>query len=419
MTKNLIICIPDTLDSFEFLEAALKYQLPLILLIKEKWLNKIQTFPWPYLIIEDFEDMEKVSISLHNFLLYEMKEREIINCIAFSEGNVELVGYLNTYFKTEGLNKNQAALFRDKYLMKLKAKELGVPTPLFARVQDKDNFYSELKKVCSDKSKPFSFLIKPRKSWACQGIERFYSIEEAERHFEKLENQEEYLLEEYLEAEMFHVGGLIDCGRTILSAIVKHDASLFEMGRSAPEHLILHTIDQNSLLSHQLKKAHDIITAGFHLKEGMTFIEFFKERESGELLLCEAAVRHPALHVPKLYEIVTGKNFFKEYANILSKKPTEERTPPSPKQESCYAGIISFASLPGRLIKVDSIDRFKASEIVYTSQPENLIGMDFKTISFKNTIGQIIIKTDTENRCQELLQTYCVDFQYQTEPLTK
>lgn len=417
--KKIIVFIPDTVDSLEFLEAAKIFQLPLLLLIKEKWFAEPQSLPWDYLVIKNFEDMENVSANIQEFLS-KKPSLKIWNCIAFSESNIELMGYLNTYFGTEGLSQGQAELFRDKYQMKLQAKALGMPTPLFAPYKERGAFYKNLQKICHSKQKQFAFLVKPRKAWACQGIEKFFSIEEAEKHMLTLEAPEEYLFEEFLEADLFHVGGLVIQGQVVLSIVVKYDIPPFESGRSASEHSIIHTIDQSSKEASGLKCAHDILVNGFGLKEGFTFIELFKE-PNGQILLCEVAARHPALGTPKLYEAVTRKNFFKEYAHALSVRILGEAPMYQPlvSSSSVYAGLISFAALPGKLIEVDSIERFNQAEIIYKSQPKGLLGTIFKEISFRNTIGQIFIKTETESHCQSLLQTYCREFSYKTIAVEK
>lgn len=416
--RKIIVFIPDTIGSFEFLEAAKIFHLPLLLLIKEKWLKELQPLSWDYLIINDFKNMKNVALSIQAFLSKKSSENKVWDCIAFSESNIELIGYLNTYFVTEGLNQNQAELFRDKYLMKLKAKSLGLSTPLFAPYKERNAFFQELQKVCHSKQKQFAFLIKPRKGWACQGIEKFFSIEEAEKYTQTLESPNDYLFEEFLEADLFHVGGLVTHGKTVLSVVIKYDPPPFELGRSRPEHSAVYTINQNSEEAFYLKNTHDTLVKGFGLKEGFTFMEFFKE-SNGLVSLCEAAARHSALSVPKLYEIVTKKNFFKEYARALSIRLAGAMPVyyPLRKKTCIYAGFIHFAALPGKLIKVDSIDRFNQPEIVYKSQPNDLSGLIFKDFSFKNTIGQIFIKTKTESHCQSLLQTYCREFKYQTTPL--
>jgi hypothetical protein len=405
--NNWIVCIPDTLDSFEFLHAARKYQLKLLLVIKEKWLKDVQSFPWEHLIVKDFGNQESIAESIKAF--FDQKPgSKIVDCLVFAESNIELMGYLNSFFHTNGLTRDQALLFRDKYTMKVRAQQLGIPAPLFARLQDRSHFYDELKKICEQKKKPLCFLIKPRKSWACRGIQKFSSIDLAEREVSQLENVDDFLIEEYLDAEMFHIGGIIQDKKAICSVVVKHDASLFEMGRSLPEHMILHTIDQNSEDALRIKEAHDRIVAGFGYQNGISFFEFFKEISSGQIYLCETAARHPALHVPKMYEIVSGKNYFDEWARILSGQIECGAS----KCCSSFAGIISFAALPGTIAEVDSLDRFNDPEIIYKQQPSNLIGTVFQSISFRNTIGQIIIRTKTESRCMDLLQSYCQGFKY-------
>jgi hypothetical protein len=406
---SYIVCIPDTQDSQEFLRAAEKYTLPLLLLVKESWMKSVKNYTWDSLLVEDFNQKENIRNLIQSYL--SKHNAKLFTCIAFGEGNIELIGYLNTTFRIEGLNHVQAILFRDKYEMKQKAQDLGLPVPLFSTCYDRKRLYQQLTK----ENKTFKILIKPKKAWGCQGIVAFDSQDEVERYLKHLKNWDDYLLEEYLVAEMYHVGGLINQGETIHSVVVKHGASLFEMGRSSPEHLILHTIDQQSTEAKELKKYHDRIVKEFGLTYGLTFIEFFRETSTGKILLCEAAARHPALHVPKLYEIVAGFNYFEAYAELLSCWIQRKNYCLSiPKMCNPYAGIISFAALPGKLTYVDSLERFNEEEIVYKNQPADLINKHFETISFKNTIGQIIIQTESEKRCLDLLREYCTNFKYQT-----
>lgn len=410
--KPYIVCIPDTQDSYEFLKAAQKYSLPLILLIKKKWAESIEAFPWDSLIIDNLDDHEDVKKAVEDFLSQKYPHSRIVRFIAFGEANIELIGLLNSTFMTDGLKSTQAALFRDKYLMKLKAQSLGIPVPLFSTIAERADFYAALKHP----STPFKILIKPKRAWGCQGIVTFSSPEEADRYIEQLESPDEYILEEYLEASMYHVGGLVNQGKTVLSVVIKHGASLFEMGRSVKEHLILHTIDQHSKTARTFKSIHDHICEGFELKQGLTFIEFFKEHSSGNILLCEAAARHPALHVPKLYEIVTEKNIFDAYAQILSNELKGENSSLEIKPNQDFAGLVSFAALPGKLVAVDSLDKFSEDQIVYKQQSHNLLNTVFKDISFKNTIGQIMIRTCSEKECVESLNAYSANFYYRTVP---
>ena len=408
--NQYIICIPDTHDSHDFLAAAQKYSLPLILLVKNKWIESIKSFPWDYLVVEDLNQKELIKKKLQDFLFRKYPNSLICNCIAFGEANIELIGYLNTSFKTNGLNDKQAVLFRDKYLMKLKARSLGISVPLFSSSHERANLYEALEK----RSTPFKILIKPKKAWGCRGIKTFASPEESNRYIETLDRPEDYILEEYLDADMYHVGGLVNQGKTILSVVVKHGASLFEMGRSAKEHLILYTIDQHSKEAQQFKHVHDQVVEGFGLKQGLTFIEFFKDRLTGEIMLCEAAARHPALHVPKLYEIITQRNIFNAYAQILSRQLTGKSSLACIQSNHDFAGLISFAALPGRLVAVDSLDHFNRDEVVYKQQSPHLLNTIFENISFKNTIGQVMIRTRTEKECLDLLHTYCKHFNYKT-----
>ncbi len=398
--RGIIACIPDTTESFQFLNACVELGLPLLLLVKSKWLDSIREYPWQYLLIEDFssekEIIEKVTPC--------NQENTFIEFISFGEAQVELTAKLNNYFNTKGLGVEAAALFRDKYLMKSKAEELGIAVPAYSNYEQRHQFYSNL-----DSGK--EFLVKPRKAWGCQGIVKFSNMIEAEKHLDTLENPRDYMLEELAPQEMYHVGGLISDNKTLLTVVVKHDTPILDLGSDSATNMIIHTIDQNSDLAESLRVAHDKIARGFEITRGLTFMEFFCDPD-GKIMLCEAAARHPALQTPKLYELITGRNFFYEYAHLLAKG---ELSCKELSKIHKYAGLINFAALPGKIVSVDNLEDIDDPQISYRYQQPNLVGKKFDSWSFKNTIGRLIINANTEQDCINQLLNYNNTFKYACE----
>lgn len=421
-TLSVFLCIPDSKESVLFLEEASKIQLPLIILTKKKWFHHFEFKNILGIVyFEDHDNYSEIFKKTLQFLQNYNPKIKIFDVLAFGEAQVELMAYLNTQFSTDGLKIQQSLLFRDKYVMKKKAAELSIPTPFFAccsNVDERTEFYKKTIASCQRKNVPFAVLIKPKKSWACQGMKKATSIEIAEEHIATLPNPQDFMIEEYLYADMYHISGLHSQKEIVLTAVVKHLNSAFESGRSVSEHSILHTIDQKGEIARMLQYYHNIISKEFGIINGLTFIEFFYEKQTKKIYFCEAAARHIALFIPTIYEISTGYHILRSFAHICKKRLYSQEPLLLPlKEDLPYAGVIIFAALPGKLTQIDSLDKFQDPEIVLKREIPNILGKEFPHISFANMIGQIFVKTNSENHCVNLLCSYAKNFSYQVSPI--
>lgn len=413
--KKTILCLPDIKASLSFIAKAYERQLNLILVLKEKWLESTDySGALGFVVVPDLTNSKQI-ITKVDAILERFEHRvNIDHVVAFAEQNIELVGLLTDYYEASGISSTQAQWFRDKYIMKQRAKEAGIKCPLFAlwsNVDEKEHFYEELMLTCQRKNKPISIIVKPRKLWGSEGVNRFSSIEALEAHMQSCtEDPDNWLLEEYITGDVFHVDTVVKDGRAIFYVVEKYGLPLLDIANSHQNHFIDYTIDPASKIANELLKVHQDVVKAFGLGTGTTHIEFFVEADTGEVLLCEAAARPPGMDIPRLHEIAVGCNPFTVLVDALTGSEFKNVI-----TSNSFAGVICFTPRPGKLVEVDSIEKFDDPEIVYKEQNVQC-GTVFESITYVNELGRIYIKTESEERCISLLKKYAEKFNYQVAP---
>lgn len=413
--KKTLLCFPDIKASSFFIVKAYERQLNLILVIKEKWLESTDlSCALGFIVLPDLINSEEIITKVDAILYRVGLGIKIDYVVAFAEQNIEMVGLLTDYYRASGVSSIQAQWFRDKYIMKQRAKEAGVKCPLFAlwsNVDERKHFYKELLVTCQKKNKPLSIIVKPRKLWASEGVKRFVSIEALEAHMQFCtEDLDNWLLEEYIHGDVFHVNTVLKDGYPIFYVIQKYGLPLLDLANTPQSHLIDYTINPASKIGQNLLKIHQDVVKAFGLGTGTTHIEFFVEAYTGEILLCEAAARPQGMNGPKMHEMAVGCHPLavlvdaltgSEFKNVITSKS--------------FVGVIHFIPRVGKLVEVDSLEKFDDPEIVYKEQnvERNTV---FKSVTYMNELGRIYVKTDSEESCINLLNKYAENFNYKVEP---
>lgn len=412
--KKTILCIPDIKASWAFISRVYERQVNIILVLKQEWLEYINcSGALGFIVVTDLTNSKEIITKLNAILEGFETRVNIDHVVAFTEQNIEVVGILTDYYGASGISSIQAQLFRDKYIMKQRAKEAGVKCPLFAlwsNVDQRRHFFEELLLVSSRKNKPISIVLKPRKLWGADGINLFSSIEALEAHMQICaENPDDWLLEEYIQGDVFHIDAVVKDGRTIFYLVEKYGVPLLDIVQSHQSHIIDYTIDPSSEIANKLLAAHETIVEAFGLQIGTTHFEFFVEADTGEVLLCEAAARPPGMDIPRLHEIAVGFNPFAVLADAFAGSEFKDVM-----TSKSFVGVICFTPPIGKLVEVDSIEKFDDPEIVHREQSVQL-GTVFQSVTYLNELGKIYVKAESEERCVSLLQKYADNFNYRVE----
>ncbi|WP_088321229.1 ATP-grasp domain-containing protein [Bacillus wiedmannii] len=242
--------------------------------------------------VETFEDTNLLRKGFNNFSTNGLVDYEVVEIhrndpikalIALEEGEIIRAGYLREYLNIEGQKLNSAVYFRDKYLMKTCLKKQGVRVPAFKKIDNRVDLFEFINQ------EGYPVLIKPLSSWSSKGIQVLNNEHDLKKCLLK-NTFENYMVEKYLDAKVYHVDGLLInnkivfcCASSYINTPLAYKKNigfgsvLFEKGNKFADKLI--EFVKSSL-------------AKMPLTENMSFhVEVFHEEKSNELFICEMGSR--------------------------------------------------------------------------------------------------------------------------------
>lgn len=407
--KPVILCLPDIRESESFLHRCYQNSLNLILLLKNKWIDTTDTSMALGIIEEkDFCDIYRTMSNIDSFISLCDGKVKIDHVVGFSERNVEFIAKLNERYCTEGIMPNIARLFRDKWAMKKNAEKAGLTTPKFALLSDKDavkTLFDEIRpKRLGDSN---ILLVKPRAGWSSEGINCFRSLEALEIYAkDNISNPHDWIVEEYVTGEVYYIDGVVNNMATIFNVTGKYHTPLLRVGTEKRAFFSAHTLENENTISQKLLEAHQQIVESFGLKSSTTHMEFFLDKNSQQLIFCEAAARPPGMDFLKLHQYLFGTNALQVLADIYA-----EQIQSYSNERLTVAGMISFTPGIGTLSYFDSLEKFNLPGIVEKEQTVK-IGQRFETKSYLNELGRIYFCRESEKLCQDLINQLTVSFNY-------
>ena len=147
----------------------------------------------------------------------EHSRRDFDVILTMTENCVDLCSKLKDDLKIEGISKIATSYVRDKYKMRLKFKELGIPTMNFLKVRNK----SELKKFYDD-CELGETILKPLSGAASEGIVKISSKEDIDSAWSWADDStKELLVEEFIDGTEYSAEGVFINGKHRLLAITK------------------------------------------------------------------------------------------------------------------------------------------------------------------------------------------------------
>ncbi|MGB6976312.1 MAG: hypothetical protein WBE18_02505, partial [Gammaproteobacteria bacterium] len=135
--------------------------------------------------------------------------------IALREFDLIRAARIRDYLSLPGQKPKAVELFRDKFLMKNRAKKIGLKVPKFAKIDNTLDLLKFIKKV------NYPIIIKPRKKAGNLGFKVLKNKKDFLQFIieisgiSDIEEPFDMLAEEYIEASMAHVDGLIHHGKII------------------------------------------------------------------------------------------------------------------------------------------------------------------------------------------------------------
>jgi biotin carboxylase len=311
--------------------------------------------------------------------------------VALEEFDVITTASAREHLCIDGLGSTQARLYRDKLAMRMRAREAGLIQPPFVSLFN----YQEIGEFMERFAPPW--VIKPRADASAMGIRKLYEVEDVWRTINMLDEREDtrerasyYLLEQFIEGDVFHVDSLVSEGRVAFAGVNRYAHPPLEIAQEGGVP-ISYTVKYSAPERKRLLTANRRLIKSMGLSHGVTHAEFIRGAVEGQFYFLEIAARVGGAHTSETLEAASGINLWREWARVEIAAHSNLAYEPPPMRRD-YAGIaLSLA----RQEHPDTC-QFTDPEIVYRVRKPNHVGL--------------IVRSPKQNRVLELLDDYARRF---------
>ena len=376
-----MFCIATYRKGDEFLRECRRHGCRVLLLTEEK----LRDADWPREAIDAFyylrRDMPMEDV--RKGAAFVARSERIDRIVALDDFDVELAAMLREYLHVPGMGETTSRAFRDKLAMRARARSAGIPCPDFVHVLN----HAAIGEWTARVAPPW--VLKPRSQAAAIGIRKIDSIETLWKTIEALgDAQAEYVLEQFIPGDVYHVDSLVFDRRIVFAAARKYRTPPMAVAHEGGI-FITRTLAGNNQTAAALKSLNERVLASFGLLRGVSHTEFTRGND-GSLYFLETSARVGGAYIVDVVEAATGVNLWREWARIEIAGEYGTYEPPAPRD--AYAGIVLS------LARQEDPDTsaYDAPEIVTRVRRRHHAGL--------------IVASPDERRVSELLDAYAARF---------
>jgi biotin carboxylase len=349
--------------------------------------QKLRDAAWPREILEDVHFMadDYSLVDLLKEVCWMCRGRQFDRVIPLDEFDLDAAAKIREHTRISGMGVTSTAYYRDKLAMRTGAEESGFLVPPFCRVLNYDELRAYMKAIHGP------WLLKPRAEASALGIRKIYEPEQLWRMLDDLGDlQTNYLLEQFVPGDIFHVDSIISEHRDVFSVVhqygkppmqVMHEGGVFTT----------RTVDRTSREWKELTALNARLAPDLGMARGVTHAEYIRAHEDGRFYFLEIAARVGGAFISDLVETATGLNLWREWARI---EVTNLRREPYvlPAFTEKYAGSVLCLA---KTAEPDT-SSFDAPEIVTRMKKHHHAGL--------------IVCSERAGRVRELLDEYSNEF---------
>ena len=327
-----VLCISSAVKGQALLRELKRQGCTVVLLTEERWRNDPD---WPYESIDNIVYMPSVyrKQDVLNQVGYMLRGWHIDLIIPLDDYEVEMAASLREHLRMSGMGETAARFFRDKLAMRVRAQEANIPVPAFTSLFNYDALRDFMARV------PAPWLLKPRSEAGSMGIKKCEAAEQVWRLLDELgDNQSNYLLEQFVPSDVFHVDSVVWQGEIVFSAAnaygkppltVSHGGGVFTT----------RILNDDDAQTHALKAMNAQVLKTLGLVNGVAHAEYLRGVQDGQLRFLECAARVGGANISDMIEHGTGINPWTEWARIeLAQLRNEAYVLPAVRKD--YSGIL-------------------------------------------------------------------------------
>jgi biotin carboxylase len=324
-----LLCMATYRKGDEFLRECRRQGCRVLLLTEDK----LRDADWPRESIDAFYYIHRGMpvADIRKGAAFLARTERLDRIVALDDFDVETAAMLREYLQVPGMGETTGRAFRDKLAMRARARTAGILCPEFVHVVNHAAVAEWTARV------PPPWVLKPRSQAAAIGIKSIRSADELWRTLDGLgDARPEYVLEQFVPGEVFHVDSLVFGWRVVFAAAsrygtppmaVAHEGGIF-VTRTLADH------DETAVA---LKAINARVLGSFGLARGVSHTEFIRGMD-GRLYFLETSARVGGAFIIDVVEAATGINVWREWAHI--EIAGEHGTDTPPVSRGGYAGIV-------------------------------------------------------------------------------
>ncbi|MGA9769232.1 MAG: ATP-grasp domain-containing protein [Blastocatellia bacterium] len=324
-----MICIATYFKGEAFLRQSKRDGCKVILVTVEK----LRDADWPREAVDEFYYMPDGynRDDILKGISYLARTQVIDRIVPLDEFDQETAALLREHLRIPGMGDTTARYFRDKFAMRVKARNSGILVPDFVHVLNYDHLREYMARV------PPPWVLKPRSEAASIGIKKLSRSDELWPLLEELgDRQSFYVLEHYVPGDIYHVDSIVS-EREVVFAVV-HKYGHPPMDVSAGGIFTTRKIPHESADAQALELLNRDVIKALGLVRGVTHTEFIKGHEDGRFYFLETAARVGGANIAECVEASSGLNLWAEWARI--EIAGEDKPYELPPHRDDYAGVI-------------------------------------------------------------------------------
>jgi biotin carboxylase len=376
-----IFCIATYHKGDEFLRECRRQGCRVLLLTDET----LRDADWPREAIDAFYYTQRnmPEADIRKGAAYVGRTERLDRIVALDDFDVETAAMLREYLHVPGMGETTGRAFRDKLAMRSRARAGKIPHPDFVHAVNHDAIDEWTSRV------PAPWVLKPRSQAAAIGIKKVRSSAELWNILDTLgDDRPEYLLEQFVPGDVYHVDSLVFDRRIVFASAsrygtppmaVAHEGGIF----------VTRTLPDDDGVVAGLKDINARVLESFGLQRGVSHTEFIRA-QNGDLYFLETSARVGGAYIVDVVEAATGVNLWREWAKIEIAGEHGAYTLPSPRRD--HAGIVL------------SLARQEEPDMSAYDDPEVV------TRVRKRHHAGLIVSSPNEGRVRELVESYAARF---------
>src|SRR5688500_5411860 len=277
-----VLCIATYRKGDEFLREAKRQGCRVLLLTDES----LKDADWPREAIDAFYYVRRnmPEADIRKGAAYLARTERLDRIVALDDFDVETGAMLREDLHIPGMGETTGRALRDKLALRARARAANIPCPDFVHVVNHDAIHEWTARVAPP------WVLKPRSQAAAIGIKKVASVQELWQILDTLgDERPEYLLEQFIAGDVYHVDSLIFDRRVVFAAAsrygtppmaVAHEGGIF----------VTRTLSDDDPTTKRLKAMNARVLESFGLLRGVSHTEFIRSHD-GELYFPETSAR--------------------------------------------------------------------------------------------------------------------------------